>query len=351
MVTPGSDITEDIIETTMSYDEDGFMLSSTVDPGGLNLTTSYQPDGLGRVQTVIDPMGRATRFAYDKRGNRTHTTVDFTEGATAGLNLTTVNAYDTLGRLHTTTDPKNQTLTYTYWNETSLTLTLKDARNNVTSWTYNNRGQILSKLYPNGDDHAYTYDVLGRMQTHTTPENHICTYTYDPRDRVTLSDWNSTTPDTHRDYWPGGLIKFIDNGISRSDYHYNSRKLLTSEIQTISGQSPRTVSYDYDADGLRTGLDYPSGVAIDMSGMYLTDDPADLRRRGSRHVVGERIEIIGGLIVGQSELARGVKLFERRAVLDGELVTVKSLYSRENPAHSRKRLQVNVQDLGVCPHP
>jgi hypothetical protein len=36
MVTPGSDITEDIIETTMSYDEDGFMLSSTVDPGGLN---------------------------------------------------------------------------------------------------------------------------------------------------------------------------------------------------------------------------------------------------------------------------------------------------------------------------
>jgi RHS repeat-associated protein len=167
-----------------------------------------------------------------------------------------------LGRRKSTTDPKNQTINYTFWYETSQQLTLTDARNNTTNWTYNLRGQILTKVYPNGDDHAYTYDTLGRMATHTTPKNEVCTYTYDLRDRQTLADWNTTTPDTAKTYWANGLIKSIDNGVSKSDYAYNSRNLLTSETQTLSGQAARVVSYTYDADGLRSGMTYPSAQAL-----------------------------------------------------------------------------------------
>ncbi len=54
----------------------------------------------------------------------------------------------------------------------------------------------------------------------------------------------------------------MDNGVSKSDYIYNSRNLLTSEIQTLAGRAARTVAYDYDADGLRTDLVYPGAHAL-----------------------------------------------------------------------------------------
>lgn len=155
----------------------------------------------------------------------------------------------------------------TYWYETGQQLTLKDAKNQTTTWSYNLRGQLLTKVYPNGDDHAYTYDALGRMATHTTPKNEVCTYSYDLRDRQTLASWNTTTPATVRDYFANGLPKSIDNGVSRSDYAYSVRNELTSETQTLgsAGFQPAsfTVSHTYDADGLRLQMNSPSGSPVD----------------------------------------------------------------------------------------
>lgn len=257
LVTATSLLTADVADTVMTYDGDGFMLTSTSDPGGLDLTTTYTPDGLARIKTVKDPLNRTTTYTYDRRSNRKSTTLPDGRKHTA--------IYDTLGRLTATTDPKNQKLTYTYWYETGSTLTLKDAKNQTTAWTYNLRGQILTKAYPNGDDHAYTYDTLGRVKTHTTPKNEVCTYSYDLRDRQTLADWNTTTPDTTRTYWPNGLLKSIDNGISRSDYAYDVKNQLTSETQTLVGHPAKIVSYTYDADGLRDGMTPPSGIALDYA--------------------------------------------------------------------------------------
>lgn len=46
------------------------------------------------------------------------------------------------------------------------------------------------------------------------------TFSHSPflRDRQTLANWNTTTPDTAKTYWANGLLKSIDNGISKSDY-------------------------------------------------------------------------------------------------------------------------------------
>jgi RHS repeat-associated protein len=103
------------------------------------------------------------------------------------------------------------------------------------------------------------------MATHTTPKNEVCTYSYDLRDRQTLANWNTSSPDTAKTYWANGLLKSIDNGVSKSDYAYNNRNLLTSETQTLSGRPARIVSYDYDADGLRTDLVYPSSRAVEYA--------------------------------------------------------------------------------------
>ena len=51
--------------------------------------------------------------------------------------------------------------------------------------------------------------------------------------------------------WPSETFS-IDNGISSSDYLHHSRMLLNSEPQSISGQSSRIASFNYDAMGNRT---------------------------------------------------------------------------------------------------
>jgi RHS repeat-associated protein len=172
-------------------------------------------------------------------------------------------AYDSLGRLDSTTDAKLQVIRYTYWYETGQTLTLKDAKLQTTTWFYNQLGQLLTKLYPNGDDHAYEYDGHHRMHKHTTPKNEVCTYSYDVRDRQTLADWNTTTPDTAKTWWANGLLKSIDNGVSKSDYAYSVKNQLTSETQTLAGQTAKVVSHTYDADGLRLQMNSPSGSPVD----------------------------------------------------------------------------------------
>ncbi len=115
---------------------------------------------------------------------------------------------------------------------------------------------------------SYTYDTLGRMATHTTPKNETCTYTYDQRNRQTLADWSSSTPDTAKTYFANGLIKSIDNGVSKSDYIYNTRNQLTSETQTLSGQAAHVVSYGYDSDGLRTGTTYTYDLANQVTAAF-----------------------------------------------------------------------------------
>ena len=51
----------------MEYDGGGSVISQTVDPGGLSLTTAYARDALGRPNGVTDPDGHHAVFEYDSR--------------------------------------------------------------------------------------------------------------------------------------------------------------------------------------------------------------------------------------------------------------------------------------------
>lgn len=80
-----------------------------------------------------------------------------------------------------------------------------------------------------------------------------------------FSTRRNDTPDTTRTYWANGLLKSVDNGISRSDYAYNVRNELTSETQTLAGQAAKVVSHSYDDDGLRIQMNSPSGSPMDYT--------------------------------------------------------------------------------------
>jgi RHS repeat-associated protein len=254
LTVAGSSIAPDVSITSFTYDGDHLRLIQTVDPGGLNLTTSFGYDARGNRLTVSDPLGRTTATQYDLRGNMIKTILPDSRQQ--------LYSYDALNRKTSETDPKNQVITYLYRHETSQLSGLRDAKNQLTSWTHDALNQILTKSYPNGDTHVYTYDSLHRLKTHRTPKNETCTHSYDLRDRAVLDDWNTATPDTVREYFANGLLKKIDNGVAKSNYSYSVRNELLKEAQTSNGDTA-VVSYAYDPDGLRTGMGSPSGSPVD----------------------------------------------------------------------------------------
>ncbi|MGH8465370.1 MAG: hypothetical protein ACRER5_14590, partial [Pseudomonas sp.] len=132
----------------LSYDLDGRLQASTVDPEGLALQTTYTWDGLGQQLTVTEGAGtslaRVTAYGYDGLGRRT------SETAAAGtLNLTTQYLYDANDNVVATTDPANHVTRFVYDEAGRVTFSV-DARGSVTEHRYDAAGQrTATRSYAN----------------------------------------------------------------------------------------------------------------------------------------------------------------------------------------------------------
>ncbi|WP_420997910.1 LysM peptidoglycan-binding domain-containing protein [Cupriavidus sp. 30B13] len=173
-----------------TYDAAGRVLTQQVDPGGLNLTTTYTYDALGNRVTVKDPRGTVTTYQYDQKGQVLKQSVD-----AAGLNLQTIYAYDAVGRVLTVTTPNgivtayaydkagrriseavdpaglNLTTTYAYDGDGNVTSST-DANGNVTRFAYDANGNLVFTLAANGTLTQSVHDAEGhviRAITYATP--------------------------------------------------------------------------------------------------------------------------------------------------------------------------------------
>ncbi|WP_415842170.1 Ig-like domain repeat protein, partial [Paracidovorax anthurii] len=152
------------VKTALAYDAAGRVLTRTVDPGGLNLVTTYAYDALGNQLSVTDAQGVVTQFGYDAQGQLVRQAVDPT-----GLNLVTTYAYDGMGRQVTVTDPNGTTTAYQY-----------DALGR----------RVLEVVDPSTATHAglnlarrYAYDAAGNVTSVTDAQGHVTRYAYDPEGR------------------------------------------------------------------------------------------------------------------------------------------------------------------------
>src|SRR6185369_15878746 len=125
--------------------------------------------------------------------------------------------YDGYGRLWKRTTPEQGLTTFTY-NADDTLYQLKDARNAIQTFSYNNR-KLLTGV---------SYDVTSATGNPATTPN--VSFTYDAA---------------------GNRTKMTD-GLGYVDYVYNSLALMTSETRTftgIVGTSSFTLSYSYDLGG------------------------------------------------------------------------------------------------------
>ncbi len=157
-------------DVTMSFDGHGRMKTRRypIEDSGANTIWVYNPDD--SIQTVTDPRGVVTSFAYNSRGLTT--AISYDPGSTGVADTADVGfAYDNAA------------------NRTSMT----DGTGN-TSYVYNSLSQITSEtkyvteLNQNFPIN-YTYNLSGAIQTYTDPQSTgvKAEYTFDKAGRITAT--------------------------------------------------------------------------------------------------------------------------------------------------------------------
>ncbi len=311
------------VDTTLGYDALNRLrsLTQSLTVQGKTLTSSYDYDQYGTL-TVKDPEQNATQgstgtryiFNYNKRVKQvtdalTGVTVltyggqgcascggvdqltavkDPRQYAKGAQGKSTLFLYDKLGRLQKETDPLGKVMRYTYFDNGLLRgkydATGGDPGALLVSYTYNNRGQLLTKTRSNGDYDQYTYKTNAFLDTATTkvknPDSSFSTLISYSLDWY-KNGWLKSVTDITAGLPGTPLVSYdlYDNDGQRKTVTYfkngTDQRVLTYDYDTANRPwhiyddmgtagntaDDKTFTYDYDARGRRWHLTYPNPVA------------------------------------------------------------------------------------------
>ena len=213
--------------------------------------------------------GQTTSFEYDNMGRQTK--------VTAPGNVVTNTTYYPTGEVKRV-DGATYPVEYTY-NGLGMQATLKTFKDadtpQVTTWSYNNRGQMTAKTYADNSSVTYTYNGDGQLLTRTWARQVngaplVTTYSYDAAGRQTgYSYSDGVTPSVSM------TLNFLDQPTSVTDaagtrnFTYNSANQLANE--TIPGIVNGGLTYTYDTAGRRTAMSAGNGTATFANAAYTYD--------------------------------------------------------------------------------
>ena len=286
------------IESPEVEDETG----TTVTP-----TVRYSYNGWGQVTSVTDEQGTVTRYVYtqgtsdeafgevnarfqdgvtpvpglltqlvkDESGaNQTTTYTNFDAFGNPGTVIgpgccgngqVTQYTYDTLGRVLTKTDTLGIVTKYEYDATGNVIRTIDDytedgttGRNVVTEYSYDSQGNLLrERTEADGflQETTYAYDENGKLASVTDANGHTTTYTYDDADQLdSVTDpQNQTTSYIYTDKGQVETVTLPNSTVIK--YVYNALGQKVQEIKGYGGLN-LTTNYTYDANGnLKTVTD------------------------------------------------------------------------------------------------
>ena len=227
-----------------SYDGQGNVVSKGLPEGnyysgltGLNAWT-YTYNSLGEVLTATDPLSHTTTNTYDTRGNLTSVTTPSPDGTIApSVTTFTPNAQ---GQVTQVQDPlgNKTTITYCTQNQTNcpygLIYTIADAQSNVTTYSYDGRGNRLSVSDAASNVTQFQYDSMNRVTQITYPTS------------------PATTVQFHYD-WRGRRDYVIDQNGNKTTYGYDDADRLVSVTDAQTPTSGVT-TYKYDTENNLTDI-------------------------------------------------------------------------------------------------
>jgi RHS repeat-associated protein len=243
-------------QTAFAYNADRTLDFSTVDPGGLAIVTDYTYDALGNVWTVtVDPGGLdlTTTSIYDTRGR-------LRAQAEPGMAATTYG-YDGAGNQTSVTDPLAMTTTYGYDPDSGELVSVTDPDDDETTYHYSTAGDLAYQIAPGDVVTDFDYGELARLESQVV-DPYDATENPDGLDRAVGFGYDDDGNQTSRTVDPGGLdlvtttdydalgrVDSVDNGVDEpTTTVYDARGLVVSETD---GNGIVT-TYDYDAAGRQT---------------------------------------------------------------------------------------------------
>ena len=229
--------------TTFDYDADGAQILQTT--GSISVSTHR--DGLGRIDTVTDPLGGQHTFVYDAAGEVTEHTV---KGAAGVLHHSVID-YDGYGHpMRQTNDSLSgapQVIT-TAFSARLLPASSTQADGGETQFTYDDQGRLTDAVDADGDRTHNTYDAAGHLTLTdvTTTERSV--------DRATggLTPAPKTTT-VGMTYDSAGRLTGVKTAQGEERRYLNSLGQVRGAVST-SGQ---LTSFSYDGLGRQTDVVAP----------------------------------------------------------------------------------------------
>lgn len=231
--------------TRYAYDERGNLIKTTDAAGN---ATKYEYDALDRLTKITDALSGETKYEYDCMGRVTSVT-DAEGNATA-------YAYDAVGRTTSVTDAEGGVTAYAYDGVGNL-LTVTDASGNTTATEYDAVNRAVRSIDAEGNATAYDYDAAGRLIRVTDALGGVASYTYDlAGNLLSVTDPNGGV--TRRVYdLLGRTVEQINADNSSVRYAYDALGRVTSATDELGG----VTAYAYDANGNRLSVTDPLGHA------------------------------------------------------------------------------------------
>ena len=214
---------------------------------------------------------RVMQYAYTFHGNESIASKIISESLPSGP-ATYTSTYDLSGNLISHTNPLGQAGTWGNYNGLGLPMTYVDFNGVTTSFTYDPRGNMLSKI-TNGRTITYTYNHDRQISTISNPDGNVVRYQYNAAGRLeqvgnALSEFANLTVDV-----PGNSVRtssprhFADiNGtvpVAVGTTEFSSATVLDSlgRPYTQLGNNGQRVEKRYDNNGnLTSSTDAQSRV-------------------------------------------------------------------------------------------
>ena len=232
----------------------------------LGNTTHVQRGPHGRPTALTNPLGHTTRYGWTIEGKpawREHpdgAQETWSWDGEGNLVAHTDPAGNTTRHTHThfdlpatRTDPDGAEYAFTYDTELRLT-TVTNPQGLHWKYIYDAAGRLVAEEDFNGATLTYELDAAGQLLARTNAEGQTLRYTRDALGRAVEQLDDSTDERTTFTFDAVGNLVSARN--PDAELHFERDALGRVLSETTNG---RTVSYTYDAAGLRTSRSTPSG--------------------------------------------------------------------------------------------
>ena len=249
----------------MTFDRASRMTQATDFNG---FTKSYVYDVLDALVKETNALGLETRYVYDKNGNLTAIrnaagdstlfTYDFDSDMLLSMSFQGIAKYFNYnedGSLNTLTTPNGDVFTYSYDNQGRVT------NDGYATYAYNAAGNLQS-ITRNGKSLTYNYDIFNRM-TSQSYDGQTVNYEYDCNDNVTQ-------------------ISYLGNHAVQYDYN------ALNQLATVTDWNGNVTTYNYRADGLLSSSLYPNQVLNE----FVYDGAGRITDMGSKRGNGQGTDIV-----------------------------------------------------------